>query len=119
MNRVCHSRLISPLLYLRSVVPDDAPEMFRSTQVSVSSVTVLWSQPMIPNGIVTAYTLHYNSTDGVSNTRRTVNTFSTVTGLQEYTYYEFVVRASTRIGDGPTTSTIIQTKESCTSFFPQ
>ncbi len=94
-------------------VPGTSPQNFRATQVYASSVMLTWSRPVVPNGVVTSYTLQYNLTEDTPITTQTINTFLTVTSLQEYSLYEFVVYATTRIGNGPTASIVVRTKESC------
>lgn len=95
------------------IVPSTPPQDFRVTQVYTSSIMLTWSRPVTPNGVVTSYTLQYNLTQDTPITTQTINTFFTVTGLQEYSLYEFIVHAATRIGNGPTVNIVAQTKESC------
>ena len=77
-----------------------------------------WDQPSVPNGIVVSYTLTYNSTqEPVSVDLNDVdNTIYTVTDLEEYSFYEFVILASTRVGPGPAVAILIQTEQSSECF---
>ena len=61
-----------------------------------------------------AYHVSYNvssSEEEALDTNTTKNV--TVAGLDEYTVYGFVLYASTRIGDGPSTTILGRTNESC------
>lgn len=73
----------------------------------------MWSRPSVPNGILTFYTITYNSTSGIAASV-TVNgdrTATVVTGLCPYTHYIFNVSASTKVGNGPSASLALRTAE--------
>lgn len=73
----------------------------------------MWSRPLVPNGVLIYYIITYNSTSG---TEATVivdgdHPHTVVTGLRPYTHYLFNVSASTRIGNGPSSSIALRTDE--------
>lgn len=78
-------------------------------QVSVldaTSVYLTWSPPLTPFGNIVSYTILVeeglvggNATTLVVNSSLGIS--STVTNLLPFTYYNFSVAASTRIGTGP------------------
>ena len=80
---------------------------------SSSSVFLTWREPEFPNGIIVSYNISYNLTGGAT----TISVYSIsltgyqISNLDAFTYYEFVISASTRVGSGPTTSIVIRTDE--------
>ena len=90
------------------VAPSKAPDGFTVTTKTSTSITASWQLPPEDdrNGIITGFKLFYKkkSSSG-SPTPLNINSGSTltkvVTGLDEYTEYEFQVLAYTSIGDGP------------------
>ena len=58
-----------------------------------------------------AYHVSYNVSSSEEEALDTNTTNVTVAGLDEYTVYEFVLYASTRNGDGPSTTILGRTKE--------
>lgn len=98
---------------ISTVVPGDTPTNLTVSSYSSSSVHLTWNQPMIPNGIIVSYTITYNLTVGQPSAlvNVTSGTSYVVTGLDAFTYYEFVILASTRIGGGPSTTVYIRTEE--------
>ena len=60
------------------VVPS-APQSLETVSINSSSVTIQWRPPVIPNEIITQYSLQYNTTP-VANTANNVLMYS-VTGL--------------------------------------
>ena len=79
---------------------------------SSTSISVTWGE--VPanqqNGIITSYTINYQSQTENQNGYVTVNypaRQTNLTGLSEYVDYSITVLASTVKGQGPTSSTII------------
>ena len=71
--------------------------------VTDTTVTLSWSPPSMPNGIITQYRVRFSRSDNSdSRTRDTMNyiLMYTVTGLASNTEYTFEVRAFTRVGGG-------------------
>lgn len=87
-----------------------------SAYSNISSVILLsWSEPEYPNGQIVSYTIVHNETD-INQTSVVYNsTQFSITGLIPFTFYKITVYASTRIGPGPSTSTIIRSAESSKS----
>ena len=71
-----------------------------------------WSEPSVPNGIITGYTL---TVSNVSNTSEVSLSSADLNyraeNLNEFTNYTFIVTASTRVGESPATMTMVQTAE--------
>lgn len=89
-----------------------APQSLTVEGISDTTVTLLWSSPDPPNGIITQYTVEY---------RRTVDTLFTifnlsnttliymVTGLAVDTEYQFRLTAAIVVGNGPFSEVVQQT----------
>ena len=91
------------------VVPSE-PQLLRETvSVSSSSVTLQWSPPVTPNGIITQYSLQYNTT-AVANTTNNVLMY-TISGLSPETVYVLQVRAYTSVGVGPPSNVTVITRK--------
>ena len=94
---------------------------------SSTSILVEWND--VPaddqNGIITSYTITYESQTENHNGNKTVNypaRQTNLTGLKEYVNYNITVFASTVEGDGPASSPIfvIRTdQDSKYSFYPR
>ena len=87
------------LLYL--TVPG-APQAFTIDDIQAQRVTLSWQRPSSPNGIITGYQLSYSNTtynESIPLADDVLET--TVEFLNEFTFYSFELRASTRIGFGP------------------
>ena len=96
-------------------VPGDAPQTFYVTVLNSTSILLAWSQPSIPNGIITSFTITYNLTeyDDVTIVLGNDTNNFTAGNLNEYTFYTFHIHASTRIGPGPSVQSTARTDESC------
>ena len=90
------------------VAPSKAPDGFNVTAKTSTSITASWQLPPEDdrNGIITGFKLFYKK-KGSSGSPAQLNISSgstltkVVTGLDEYTEFEFQVLAYTSIGDGP------------------
>ena len=81
------------------------------TAKTSTSIEASWQLPPAEdrNGIITGFKLYYKKKGSSgSSTQIAINSGSTltkvVTGLDEYTEYEFKVLAFTSVGDGPKSS---------------
>lgn len=68
--------------------------------MNANSLTVTWSDPDIPYGVIVSYTVTYNLTEDMMSLVTESQTV-TLEDLDEYTIYVIYVAASTRIGTGP------------------
>ena len=100
-------------------MPGDPPSDFRGAVVNSTTVSLTWSDPLLPYGVITSYTITYNSSGTqISVTINTSNTNSyLLPGLDEFTVYVVFIYASTRIGPGPSVSLTVTTNPSCKGFF--
>ena len=91
------------------LAPSAAPSGFTVTAKTSTSITASWQLPPEDDrkGIIIGFKLFYKKkgSSGSPTQLVTINSGSTltkvVTGLDEYTEYEFQVLAYTSIGDGP------------------
>ena len=101
-------------------VPSEAPRNLTANGISSTSVVTTWQLPSTHsrNGIIKGFKLFYK-TKGSDISSTTTFLFDsaniltkTVSGLDEFTEYEFQVLAFTSVGDGPKSSVVIaKTKE--------
>uniref|UniRef100_A0A8C4SBB3 Protein tyrosine phosphatase receptor type Q n=1 Tax=Erpetoichthys calabaricus TaxID=27687 RepID=A0A8C4SBB3_ERPCA len=91
----------------------DPPGNLSYVNISSTSIEVLWMPPSKPNGIIQFYTVYYsNSSGNIYNIDfENVNenqTYSTIINdMMKYSYYNLWMTASTALGDGNQTSTIL------------
>ena len=91
--------------------PEGPPQNFEAESVNPQNVTLMWSKPQVPNGIITHYELMYTNESNSSGTVQVNTTFYVVEGLNEFTNYTFMVAAVTIAGSGPSESLIVTTAE--------
>ena len=82
--------------------------------VNSSSVTLQWSPPVPPNGIITQYSIQYNTT--IINITDNM-LMGTVSGLSPETVYVLQVRAHTSVGAGPPSNITVITCKLLTSYY--
>ena len=75
--------------------------------VNSSSVTLQWSPPDIPNGVITRYSIQLNGTD-IDDISSNVRMY-TIGQLPSDTVYVLQLTASTSVGEGPPGSVTIIT----------
>ncbi|KAF6738160.1 Phosphatidylinositol phosphatase PTPRQ [Oryzias melastigma] len=100
-TRYGYGNQTSNTLYLLSGedVPGSPPYGLSYESVTPSEVNVTWQPPLLPNGIITHYSLELrNSTHYVNLTSPT--NFIHIAHLRKYTKYQVVVQAHTRAGPG-------------------
>ena len=77
-------------------------------------MSVGWSPPRVPNGIITRYTIYVGFEDGSVDVFYVngVSTLYNITNLQPYQIISVEISASTSIGEGPRSSIIeVQTAQ--------
>ena len=100
------------------VEPSKAPDGFSLIAKTSTSVTAAWQLPPADdrNGVITGFKLFYRKKSSAgSQIMLLINSGSTLTrlvsGLDEYTEYEFQVLAYTSVGDGPKSTVISERTE--------
>ena len=81
--------------------------------MNATSVYLSWSPPLVPYGNIVSYTILIEEAlvGGNVTTVIAMGTSSTLVELVPYTFYNFSVAASTRIGTGPFDMVTIQTPQ--------
>ena len=112
-------------------VPADSPASFNATAINATAIQLTWLQPPTPHGIIVSYNVTYNLSEVTIGSGSGGNVLImdhtgppmsvlvdaengnsyVVTGLNEYTVYQFEILASTRIGPGPSTQTTARTHD--------
>ena len=78
------------------------------------SLLIQWEPPLIPNGIITHYTLYINYTNGSEISTRTIDSQFTLYLLEGLTPYQEVgvsISATTGGGEGPQSDYVYNTTE--------
>ena len=102
------SYLEKNLIFLSYAAPS-APVGVIATNLSSTSLSVVWGPPEIPRGIITLYTISYYLTsveEGSSCSLNTTDTSRVLNGLIKYTEYSVYVQASTVAGIGDQSETV-------------
>ncbi|KAE8615256.1 hypothetical protein XENTR_v10008456 [Xenopus tropicalis] len=95
-------------------VPGSPPQNLRLLGVNSTAISLAWSPPLEPNGIITHYEVIYtNDTDLF--TQNTALTSLSLTDLYPYTLYSISVRAFTRFGHGNQTTNVLAVRTSETA----
>ena len=112
-------------------VPADPPANFNATAINATAIQLTWLQPSTPHGIVVSYNITYNLSEVTIGSGSGGNMLImdhtgppmsvlvdaedgnryVVTGLNEYTVYQFEIFASTRVGPGPSTQATARTHD--------
>ena len=71
------------------------------TERHANNLTLNWSQPTTPYGIVTSYSVRYNISEANTTSFTTEAQYATLDNLNEYTVYKIETSAATRVGYGP------------------
>ena len=96
------------------LIAPDTPLNVYVMIVGESSLLIQWEPPLIPNGIITHYTLYVNYTNGSEISTGTVDGQFTLYLLEGLTLYQQVgvsVSATTGGGEGPQSCYIYNTTE--------
>ena len=97
-----------------NLAPNDSPANVTVSVVNSSSLLIQWEPPLIPNGIITHYTLYINYTNGSEISTRTVDSQFTLYLLEGLTAYQEVgvsISGTTSGGEGPQSHYIYNTTE--------
>ena len=109
--------IVDQLENFHPLVPGGPPSNFRATVVNSTTITLSWSEPLLPHGVITSYTITYNSTGRqISVTVNARDTSYLLSGLDEFTTYDVFIYASTRVGSGPSATLTVTTNPSCKSY---
>lgn len=89
-----------------SPVPGSPPYGVTYESVSPSEVNVTWQPPLVPNGVITHYSLElWNSTHYLNLTSPT--NYIHIAHLRKYARYRVMVQAHTRVGPGNYSSELL------------
>uniref|UniRef100_A0A3B4UGK1 Protein tyrosine phosphatase receptor type Q n=1 Tax=Seriola dumerili TaxID=41447 RepID=A0A3B4UGK1_SERDU len=100
-TRYGHGNQTSDTLYLLSGedVPGSPPYGLSYESISPSEVNVTWQPPLLPNGLITHYSLElWNSSHYLNLT--SPSNYIHITHLRKYAQYRVMVQAHTRVGPG-------------------
>ena len=94
------------------IVPAGPPRQVMSINKNSTSITVSWSAPATPNGVITEYQLQCSNHKQVFNhTVKGSQTTTTLNGLLPYTNYPCNITAHTSAGGGPAATIDISTAQ--------
>lgn len=96
--------------------PESAPKDVQIIDVTAHEISLKWSPPEKPNGIIIAYEVLYENTDDLF-TKNTSTTDIILRDLNAYTLYNISVRSYTRVGPGHQLSSLLSVKTSETGEF--
>ena len=102
----------------RGQTPQDSPELIPSpalTPLTSASILVTWTPPGNPNGVITSYTVIQ---DTVIEHPAGVGLKYTVSELRPFTYYNFQIKACTKVGCGIGNRSMARTLEAAPSGQP-
>ena len=113
--------VIADLSSLCAIDPSSALNLMITNKTS-TSLTVEWSPPLTPNGVILSYQVSYvglESVNSVPDSFETISTLNTngttqtveVTGLSPYSWYSLSVKAFTSAGGGEETTVTFRTEE--------
>ena len=89
-------------------VPADAPNITSLNSLNSTAISVQWSPPLTPNGVIIFYTIYisgnaaYNITTNENSDNYSVQNF-TVVGLSPNKLVNISLSANTKVGEGPLT----------------
>ncbi|KAK0155112.1 Phosphatidylinositol phosphatase PTPRQ [Merluccius polli] len=91
-------------------IPSSPPILVSTSNLTATSISVVWQRPLEPNGEITEYSLTLLG-PGASNMTKTPNTSLTLDELIPYTPYNLSIIAWTRKGSGPALQLALHTDE--------
>ena len=91
------------------------------TAATLTEISISWSPPTTPNGIITIYEIRYreSTSTGPYNITNTTNTQYSIVGLIPNTSYTIGVRAYTSVGPGEWTNRTFTTVKIRKFYFLQ
>ncbi|XP_065812716.1 phosphatidylinositol phosphatase PTPRQ [Labrus bergylta] len=100
-TRYGHGNQTSEILYLLSGedVPGSPPYGVAYESVSPSEVNITWQPPLLPNGVITHYSLELWNSSHYLNFTSPTNSLH-ITHLRKYAHYRVTVQTHTRVGPG-------------------
>ncbi|XP_045061033.1 LOW QUALITY PROTEIN: phosphatidylinositol phosphatase PTPRQ-like [Coregonus clupeaformis] len=100
-TRIGHGNHTSDTLTMLSGEDVPGSPSYGLSYVSVSSneVNVTWEHPLVPNGVITHFSLELRNSSHFLNLT-TPNNHAQITHLRKFAQYTLVVKAHTRIGSG-------------------
>ena len=120
-----HHRIV-PIKYVYNIhtIDPSSPLNLTITNKTSTSLTVEWSPPLTPNGVILSYQVSYVGLESVNpvpdsfETNSTLNTNGTtqtveVAGLSPYSLYSLSVKAFTSAGGGEESTVTFRTEEEC------
>ena len=91
--------------------PESSPQNVEVTDVTASEISLKWSPPEKPNGIIVAYEVLYKNIDTLFM-KNTSTTSISLRDLKPYTLYNISVRSYTRFGHGNQLSSLVSVRTS-------
>uniref|UniRef100_A0A3Q3G4C3 Protein tyrosine phosphatase receptor type Q n=1 Tax=Labrus bergylta TaxID=56723 RepID=A0A3Q3G4C3_9LABR len=99
-TRYGHGNQTSEMLYLLSGEdPGSPPYGVAYESVSPSEVNITWQPPLLPNGVITHYSLELWNSSHYLNFTSPTNSLH-ITHLRKYAHYRVAVQTHTRVGPG-------------------
>ncbi|KAL0968338.1 hypothetical protein UPYG_G00265600 [Umbra pygmaea] len=100
-TRLGHGNQTSDTLTMLSGedTPGSPPYSLSYTAVSPSEVNVSWEAPLVPNGVITHYSLELRNSSHFLNLT-TPTSHALITHLRKFAQYSLAVKAHTRMGPG-------------------
>ena len=92
------------------LVPGDIPQNISVNNHSAYAVFIEWQPPLVPNGIITLYTIYANYNNGSSDqfsVNATERSYK-LSGLSPHQLIGISISASTAIGEGSISSPILE-----------
>ena len=89
-------------------MPSDTPQNITVNNHSAFAVLIEWESPLIPNGVITLYTIYADYNNGSSEAfciNETERSYK-IEGLSPHQLIGINMSASTIIGEGPVSNTI-------------
>ena len=95
-------------LMMCRTVPAGPPRQVFAIAENSKTITLIWSAPSTPNGVITEYQLQCSG-GGQVFSRTVMETTTTLSGLLPYTSYSCSITAHTSVGGGPAATTSMTT----------